>query len=105
MTEASKNLLWFDRVLHECKDSKILNFCNKSILKVDNQATIDFVRSPIENYRSKHIDVKLFFVRDLVYRDVFDLKFVRSKENLSDVFTKPMTRHDLTTFTENVFVK
>lgn len=66
-------------------------------------ATIDFVRSPIENCRSKHIDVKLFFVRDLVHQDIFDLEYVRSKNNLSDIFTKPPTKFDLESFVSKLF--
>lgn len=103
MTEAAKNLLWFDRILKECRSYKLIGGFLKSVLNVDNQAAIDFVRSPIENHRSKHIDVKLFFIRDLVYQNIFELKFVRSKSNLSDIFTKPLTKFDLYKFLEIVF--
>lgn len=104
MTEVSKELLWFDRILAECFDKKIVSgYKNISNLLSDNQAAIDFVKSPIENCRSRHIDVKLFFIRDLVFENKFTLKFVRSKENLADVFTKPLTKHDLRKFLDNIF--
>lgn len=104
MTEAAKELLWFDRILDECITKRVIN-CKKlkSVLYVDNIATIDFVKSPIENYRTKHIDVKLFFIRDIVYKDIFEIKYVKSKENLADVFTKPFTKYNLNEFKENVF--
>lgn len=104
MTEATKNLVWYDRILRECRSRQIIRESDdKSILNVDNQAAIDFVRSPIESHRSKHIDVRLFFVRDLVYRDVFELCFVRSKSNLADVFTKPLVKFDLLRFINRMF--
>lgn len=57
-------------------------------MKVDNQAAINFVKSPIENSCLKHIDIKLFLIHELVYSEKFNLVFVRSKANLADVFIK-----------------
>lgn len=68
-------------------------------------ASIDFIKSPIENYPTKHIDVKLFFVRDLLNQEIFNIKHVASKLNFSDIFTKPYTKHDLNKFTEVIFSK
>lgn len=104
MTEATKETIWFNRILTECFNRKILKGkLIKPILYVDNMATIDFVKSPIENYRSKHIDVKLFFVRDLVYKNLFELKYIKSKDNLADIFTKPMTKTELERFINVLF--
>lgn len=104
MTEATKELMWYNNILGECYSNKILsNMPTKATLYVDNQATIDFVRSPIENHRSKHIDVKLFFVRDLVSQEKFNLNFIRSKLNLADPFTRPLTKNDLMNFINVIF--
>lgn len=66
-------------------------------------AVTDFIKSPIENYKMKHIDVKLCFVRNLLSKEIFNVKHVASKSNLSDVFTKPFTKCDLNKFIEVVF--
>lgn len=72
LTEATKNLVWYDQILRECRNRRIIRASgDKAKLYVDNQAAIEFVRSPIENHRSKHIDVRLFFVKDLVYKEAF----------------------------------
>lgn len=55
-------------------------------LRVHNQAAIEFVKSPVENHRSKHTDVKHFFIRYLYYKGEFDIWFVRSKSLLLMVF-------------------
>lgn len=105
MTETSKELLWYDRILNECHEKEIFNDSKlKSLLYVDNMATIDFIKSPIENHRTKHIDVKLFFIRDLYFKDVFEIKHIRSKENLADPFTKPLTQFDMKRFQCSIFV-
>ncbi|GBM70351.1 Retrovirus-related Pol polyprotein from transposon RE2 [Araneus ventricosus] len=99
LAEAAKEMTWFDRILGECCDRKIVEVIKeKPTLYVDNLAAIDFVKSPVEKHRSRHIDVKLFFIRDLVYKELFELKYVKSKDNLSDIFTKEPTKHDLEKF-------
>lgn len=104
LTEATKELIWFNRIITECHNKHIFtNQPVKPTLLVDNMAAIDFIKSPIENYRTKHIDVKLFFVRDLLNQELFQVKHVASKSNLSDIFTKPMTKHDLNKFIEVIF--
>lgn len=106
ITEAAKELLWFDRIIYELHTANILKYkIQQSILYADNQAAINFVKSPIENTRSKHIDVKLFFVRDLVLNQKFQLQYIRSKENLSDIFTKPPTKITLQHFLLKFFSK
>lgn len=105
MTETAKELLWFDHILNECSNKKIINDHKlKSLLLVDNMATLDFVKSPIENHRSKHIDVKLFFIRDLYYKNTFNMRYINSKSNLADPFTKPLTKQDLNKFKDCIFV-
>lgn len=99
MTDAVKELIWYDRILDECCEMKLLKISKiKSDFFVDNLATIDFVKSPIENHRTKHIDVKLFFIRDLVFKDTFNIKYVKSKENPADALTKPLPKVGLIKF-------
>lgn len=105
MTEVTKELIWLDKILGECFDRKIITGSkSNSKLFVDNQAAIEFVKSPIENCRSRHIDVKLFFIRDLVYEGKFELLFICSKKNLADAFTKPLTKFDLKKFIDHILL-
>ena len=104
LTDAAKEMLWFDRILNETINLKIISdIKSRSKLYVDNIAAIDFVKSQIENHRTKHIDVKLFFVRDLIYKGTFDIKYIKSKQNLADIFTKPLTKNELINFREIIF--
>lgn len=79
MTEAVKELLWFDRILTESFKQKIFDgHKENSCLYVDNMAALDFVNYKLENYRTKHIDIKLFFICNLIYKDTFEVKHIRS---------------------------
>lgn len=104
LTEATKELVWFNNIITECHDREIFpGSMLKPQLKVDNMAAIAFIKSPIETYKTKHIDVKLFFVRDLLSKDIFEVSYVKSKENLADIFTKPMTKLEISNFKNNIF--
>lgn len=96
LTESAKEVIWFKNVFLECKD--IFNTSIKCIIYCDNQAAISFSNSSVENYRTKHIDVKYHFLRNLLYDKVFEVKFIKSKDNVADIFTKPMIKESLVSF-------
>jgi hypothetical protein len=57
---------------------------------VDNQATIALLKNPVNNRRSKHIDVRHMWVRELVENGMVSLHYVRTDENIADYLTKPL---------------
>lgn len=67
MTEAVRELLWFHRIMDKYNSKKnkkiISDRKSKSLLLVYNQSTIDFVKSPTENHRTKHIDINLSLLK------------------------------------------
>ena len=103
LTDASKELYWTKNILLEL--NKLQNcYNNECTLYSDNQSAIYFSNSPIENSKTKHINVKYHFVRNLIFKNVFKLKFIRSKENISDIFTKPPTKIELKSFVDKIFI-
>ena len=65
---------------------------------VDNQGAINLAKNPVHHQRSKHIDVKYHFIRLEIANGNVDLKYVQSEENVSDIFTKPVSRIKLEKF-------
>ena len=55
---------------------------------VDNQGTIALAKNPINQQRSKHIDVRYHFLRA---SGIVFLRYVPSNENVADVLTKPVS--------------
>ncbi|GFT73384.1 retrovirus-related Pol polyprotein from transposon TNT 1-94 [Trichonephila clavipes] len=89
LTEAAKEFIWLKNVI----DNKSLNLeLSENVMFCDNQATISFSKSPVENCRTKHIDVRYHFLRNLIYDKVFQIKYIGTKNNLADIFTKPMVK-------------
>ena len=40
--------------------------------------------------KTKHIEIRYHFIRDMVQKGVLKLKYVPTKEQVADVFTKPL---------------
>ncbi|GFX29065.1 retrovirus-related Pol polyprotein from transposon TNT 1-94 [Trichonephila clavipes] len=101
LTEAAKEFIWLKNV----SDNKSLNLeLSENVMFCDNQAAISFSKSPVENYRTKHIDVRYHFLRNLIYDKVFQINYIGTKNNLADIFTKPMVKEKLLEFCRKLFL-
>jgi len=103
LTEASKEIVWIVRILKECSDNKIISNEIIPILFCDNESAINFSKSSIENHRTKHIHVRYHFLRNLVLEELFDLRYVNTKNNPADLFTKPQSKEKLKKFIKDIF--
>ena len=56
----------------------------------DNQGAIALAENPFSSARSKHIDVRFYFVRELLRAKTIDVQFVASEEQHSDISTKSL---------------
>jgi hypothetical protein len=58
----------------------------------DNQGTIAMTENPIISDRSKHINVKYHFARDLVEDKTIKITYCPTQHNIADIFTKSLPR-------------
>ena len=56
----------------------------------DNRGAIDLAYNPEHHQRTKHIDRRHFYVRELVEAMRIRVPFVATADNLADFFTKPL---------------
>ena len=56
----------------------------------DNSSTIKLSKNPVMHGRSKHIDIRYHFLRDLSNDGVVELKYCSSQEQIADIMTKPL---------------
>ena len=61
-------------------------------LLVDNQSAITLSKNPVHHNRSKHIDTRYQFVRQCVEEKKLQIAFVRTEDQLADIFTKALGR-------------
>ena len=56
----------------------------------DNKSAIDISKNPVQHSRTKHIDIRHHFIRDLVERKEVIMDHVSTQEQYADIFTKPL---------------
>jgi hypothetical protein len=48
--------------------------------------------NPVFHDKSKHIEIRYHYIRDMVQRGVVQLQYVGTDEQVADVLTKPLSR-------------
>lgn len=59
-------------------------------LFIDNKSVIDIFKNPVQHSRTKYIDIRHHFIQQLVKEKVVSLDFVKTKDQLADILTKPL---------------
>jgi hypothetical protein len=101
MVEVVKEVKWMSMLLEEIgyrvtKPIQILS---------DNQAAIKIAHNDIEHDRTKHIDIKYHFVRNEVNRGQVTVKWIRTQQQIADIFTKTLTHAPFITHRDKLVYK
>jgi hypothetical protein len=78
--------IWLRRILDEVKYTQQ----GPTMLFCDNNSTIKLSKNSVLHGRSKHIDVRFHFLRDLTKEGVVELCYCKSDEQIADILTKPL---------------
>ena len=91
-TEACKELLWMKNILLELgfKQDRHVLFC-------DSQSAIHLSKNSTFHSRSKHIDVRYHWIREVLNDKLLELEKIHTDDNGSDMLTKVLTRSKLET--------
>lgn len=78
--------IWMRRILEELgqKEEK------KTVIQCDNISTIKLSKNVVFHGKSKHIDVRFHFLRNLVKDEIVELSHCSSQDQLADIMTKPL---------------
>ena len=64
--------------------------CDKVLLLCDNESAIKIAYNPVLHAKTKHIEIRNHFIREHIARGDIELSFVGTKDQLADIFTKPL---------------
>ena len=59
-------------------------------ISVDNQAVITLSHNPVFHGKTKHFNIKLYFLREVQKNGDVILIYYKSKDQLDNLFTKPL---------------
>jgi len=63
-----------------------------TMILVDNQGAISLVQNPRFHRRTKHIELKYHYVREIYQSHLIDIGYVSTQAMTADLLTKPLTR-------------
>ena len=64
------------------------------ILYYDNTSAIKISKNHVMHAKIKHIVIKYHYVRELVEDKEVKMEYVNSKEQIADIFTKPLHKDE-----------
>jgi hypothetical protein len=79
-------VLWMKKTLTDIQvedDDPIPIYC-------DNTSAISISKNPVMNSKTKHIPMKYHFLREQVVEKNIRVEYVGTKEQVADIFTKPL---------------
>ena len=83
MSDCSRQVVWVRNLLAE------LGYHVSHIpLSGDNQGSIFIASNPVTEPRSKHIDIRYHYIREVIERNLVEVYFIDGSDNPADMFTK-----------------
>jgi histone deacetylase 1/2 len=93
----STELIWVEALLRELG----VKLKKKPCLWCDNLGATFLSANPVFHARTKHIEIDFHFVRERVARNLIDIKFISSIDQVADGFTKALRVKKLEEFKRN----
>ena len=78
--------IWLRKILGELQYQQ-----NKpTVIFCDNKPTIALTKNPVFHGRSKHIDIKHHYIRELVKNKEIMVEYCASEDQIANIFMKPL---------------
>jgi histone deacetylase 1/2 len=98
LANATAEIIWIESLLKELGIRRYETSC----LWCDNMGATYLSANPIFHARTKHIEIDFHFVRERVARKLLEIKFISSKDQLADGFTKALPVKTFEEFKRNL---
>ena len=83
--------VWLQGILSEFEIGSALS----TVIFCDNQSAINISMDPVQQQRTKHVEIHMHYIMELVHDKTIVLQYFPTNEQIVDIFTK--------TFTEKIF--
>ena len=92
-------LLWIKKLLSDYGISQ-----DTMVVYCDNFSAIDISKNPVQHSKTKHIEIRYHYIRDLVERKIVALEYIPIERQNADIFTKPLDRSEFKTLRQVIGV-
>ena len=92
MVNACIQAVWLQGILSEFDDGSTL--C--TILFYDNQSVIKISTDLVTRKRTKHVEIHMHYMRELVHDRTIILQYCSTDEQIPDIFTKSFSENKFT---------
>ena len=86
---AVQESVWLRRFLNDL--GVVANSGRPVTIYCDSQAAIAYTRDPKYHSKTKHIDTRYNFVRDIIGKNEVTVKYISTHSMVADPLTKPIT--------------
>ena len=100
-SETAKDIRWLQQLLQEITPQKDV----PAVIFVDNEAAIKLTKTQTFHRRSKHIEHRHHFIREMVDRKLITMKGIAGKENPADPLTKLLPMSMLMEWTKKICLR
>ena len=90
LSEACKQGEWLRALLRELQRTELLGENLVTPIFSDNQACIALAKDPVAHSRTKHIDVRYHYIRELVVEGKTTIDYCPTIDITADILTKPL---------------
>ena len=88
--KAAQEIIWIQNMINDLRIEGLE--ATSTPLLIDNNAALKLTRNPELHDRTKHIELKYHFLREMTLSGRIDTQRVGTKDNLADLLTKPLPR-------------
>ena len=86
-----QEIIWMVQLLHELH----VNIKLPVDIYCDNKSAIALSKNDLHHQRTKHIDIRHHFIRDYIKKNIINIIWISTQEQIADILTKPVS---ITTF-------
>jgi hypothetical protein len=90
--------VWLHKLLIDLFDNEM----DPITIHCDNQSCVKLSKNPVFHNRSKHIEIKYHYIRDMVQRKTIHVQYLPTHEQIADIFTKPLAKTKFEYFRERL---
>ena len=86
ISAAIQEVIWINQLMNELG----FNVIKPMIVYSDNQSAIAMSNNDVHHNRTKHIDIRHHFIRDIIKQGNVTLDWISTQDQVADILTKPL---------------